>query len=195
MSRLFICILVAAAAVLGGCAHPVSLQSDTGALIGAGEGRKIDRKVALAVSDAQKAREITTPGGGGDKVSYYPYRDLETGLYVALAETFSSVTRANGPSDAKLAQDGTALVFIPEITTTSHSPSLFTWPPTIFTIQVEMVVRTPAGAPVAEIRAQGDGRAEFEEFKADFSLSAKRAAQDVLRKLIQAIQASADKLR
>ena len=58
-----------------------------------------------------------------------------------------------------------------------------------------MAVRTPAGAPVAQIKVQGEGRAEFDEFKSDFSLSAKRAAQDALRKLIKSIQDSADKFR
>lgn len=195
MTRWIALLLATAVVALGGCAHPISLQSDTGVLVHTGEGKKIDRKVALAVSDAQKSREVITPGGGGDKVSYYPYRDLETGLYVALSETFSGVTRISGPSDAKLAQEGAGLVFVPEITTNSHSPSLFTWPPTIFLIDIEMAVRTPAGAPVAQLKVQGEGRAEFDEFKSDFSLSAKRAAQDALRKLIKSLQDSADKFR
>lgn len=196
MSRLLAALLVIVAALAaGGCAHPISLQSDTTSLVGSGGGRKIERKVALAIPEARKAQEVTTPGGGGDKVSYFPYRDLQTGLYIALGETFSSVILANGPQDPKIAQEGATLVLTPDITTTSHSPSLLTWPPTIFGITIELKA-TAVGNPVAaEVRAQGEGRAEFDEFKADFSLSAKRAAQDVLKKLIQAIQASADKLR
>lgn len=196
MIRLFsvVATLVIAFA-MGGCAHPISLQADTGRLVGTGGGAKIDRKVALAISDAQRTREVTSAGGGGDQVSYFPYRDLETGLYVALSETFTSVTRVSAATDPKVAQEGVALVFAPEITTTSFSPSLLTWPPTVFTITIDASVRTAANAPVTQIRVQGEGRAEFDEFKSDFSLSAKRAAQDALRKLVDAIKAASAQLR
>jgi hypothetical protein len=192
---LYLVLSIVVALAAGGCAHPISLQADSGALVGAGGGVKIDRKVALAISDSQKSREVTTPGGGGDKVSYFPYRDLETGLYVALSETFSGVTKVGSATDPKVAQDGVALVFVPEITTTSYSPSPFTWPPTVFTVELDVAVRTAANAPVTQIRVQGEGRAEFDEFKSDFSLSAKRAAQDAVRKLIKVIQDNAAKLR
>lgn len=182
------------AAAAGGCAHPISLQGDTGVLVGAVAGPKIDRKVALAISEAQKAQQVTTAAGGGDKVSYFPYRDLETGLYVALSEAFTGVTRVSSPTDPKVAQDNATLVFVPEVTTTSYSPSLLTWPPTVFTIQIDASVRNAANAPVTQIRVQGEGRAEFDEFKSDFSLSAKRAAQDALRKLLEAIKARAASL-
>ena len=196
MTRL-LTLLTALVAVLalGGCAHPISLQSDTGTLVGLGGGRKIDRKVALAIPEAQKAREVTSAGGGGDQVSYFPYRDLETGLYVVLSESFTGVTRVGSVEDPKVAQEGASLVFVPEITTTSYSPSLLTWPPTVFTVTIDATVRTPANAVVTQVRAQGEGRAEFDEFKSDFSLSARRAAQDALRKFHEAIRAAAERLR
>jgi hypothetical protein len=31
------------------------------------------KKAAYYISDEDRAREVTTPGGGGDKVRYFPY--------------------------------------------------------------------------------------------------------------------------
>jgi hypothetical protein len=193
---LFAALAVVVAVGVGGCAHPISLQSDSAALVGSNKATpKIDRKAALAIADEAKKREVTTPGGGGDKVSYFPYRDLETGLYVAMSETFTSVSKVNGLSDPKIAQEGITLVLVPEITTQSHSPSLVTWPPTVFTIDVAATVKSPDNRTLKQFKVQGEGRAEFDEFKNDHSLSAKRAAMDMLNKLVKALNEHAAALR
>jgi hypothetical protein len=178
----------------GGCAHPISLATDAGTIAGTGTA-KIDRKVGLAITDEQKKREVTTPGGGGDKVSYFPYRDLESGLYFALSQSFSGVSRVSGASDPKVAADGLTLIIVPEITTQSHSPSMLTWPPTVFTIDLSCTVKDPQDRVVTQFRVQGEGRAEFDEFKSDTSLAAKRAAQDALKKLVKALGDNSAKLR
>ena len=179
---------------LTGCAHPVSLSSDVSKLMGSGA-NKIDRKVGLVVTDEQRRFEQTTPSGGGDKVSYLPYRDLESGLYVVLSENFAGVTRVAGVNDPKVAADGLAFLVLPAIATTSFSPSLVTWPPTIFTVAVTLSVVDPRNNPVTEVKVQGEGRAEFDDFKTDVSLSAKRAAEDVLKKLMKAINDISAQLR
>lgn len=195
MRLVCIALSLCVALILGGCAHPISLQADLAKLAGTGPSPKIDRKVALQVSDAQRALQLTSAGGGGDQVSYSPYKDLETGLYLVLSESFTQVSRVSSLSDPRLAQDGVTLVFVPEISATSYSPSIVTWPPTIFTLTVDGRFVTPANATVASVRVQGEGRAEYDEFKTDFSITSKRAAQDTLRKLMEAIKAAADKLR
>ena len=179
---------------LTGCAHPVSLSSDVSKLMGSGA-NKIDRKVGLVVTDEQRRFEQTTPSGGGDKVSYLPYRDLESGLYMVLSENFAGVTRVAGVNDPKVAADGLAFLVLPAIATTSFSPSLVTWPPTIFTVAVTLSVVDPRNNPVTEVKVQGEGRAEFDDFKTDVSLSAKRAAEDVLKKLMKAINDISAQLR
>ena len=63
-------------AVLAGCAHPISLSPDL-ARVTSATATKIDKKAGLSLADADRSREVTTPGGGGDKLSYFPYRDLE----------------------------------------------------------------------------------------------------------------------
>jgi hypothetical protein len=174
------------AAIISGCAHPISLAGNVASLAGTGTG-KLDKAVGLSMSDEDRKREVIGPGGGGDKVSYLPYRDLETGLYIALSETFARVSRVNGLSDPKVKADGLNYVVTPSIATTSFSPSIFTWPPTIFTIELTCKVVDDDGKAVTEVRALGEGRAEFDEFKGDFSLSAKRAADDAFKKLVKAL--------
>lgn len=174
---------------LGGCAHPLTLSPNLGAMAGTVE-KKIDKRVGLLIADADRQLQVTTPGGGGDKVSYFPYRDLEPALYFALSESFTSVARVNSATDPKVAAERLQYVIKPNIQTTSFSDSVITWPPTIFTIDLTVKVNDPAGTPVTEVRVVGEGRASFDEFKGQFGLSANRAADDAVKKLIQAIGSS-----
>ncbi|EHR72646.1 hypothetical protein BurJ1DRAFT_3843 [Burkholderiales bacterium JOSHI_001] len=195
MKRLFQTLCSFAMVLLvTGCAHPISLSADVAALSGTGNA-KVDRKVGMVMNDDMRKREVISPGGGGDKVSYQPYRDLETGLYVALSESFSGVARVSGPADAKVQAEGLQLLVTPSIATTSYSPSLVTWPPTVFTVELTCSITDAQNKPVTEVKVQGEGRAEFDEFKADFSLSAKRASADALKKLVKALGDAAAKLR
>ncbi len=185
---------VLAVAALTGCAHPISLSTDASRLMGSGQ-VKVDRKVGLVVTDDQRKQEVVTPGGGGDKVSYLPYRDLEGGLYTVLSETFANVARVSGPSDPKIAAEGVNVLVVPVVSTTSFSPSIVTWPPTVFTVELNLSFNDLQNKPVTQVRVQGEGRAEFDEFKSDHSLAAKRAAEDALKKLLKAVAEAAARLK
>lgn len=188
-ARIVLCAALAIISLLTGCAHPISLQSDLAAVI-ALEPAKINKKAGLSIAEADRGREVITPGGGGDKVSYHPYRDLEVGIYTAMSRVFSSVTKVNGVSDPKVAAEGLQLVVAPSITTNSSSSSAFTWPPTQFSVDLNCKVLDPQGSLVTEIKVSGTGKAEFSEFKSDFSLSAKRAVDDALGQLVKALSES-----
>lgn len=124
-----------------------------------------------------------TPGGG-DKIRYFPYRDLETGLYKVLAGTFTSVTRlGKAPTAENLHAEGVAFAITPKITTQSNSDSILTWPPTSFTVELECRTVAESGSEIASTRVVGFGNATFDEFKSDFPLAAKRASTDALNKL------------
>lgn len=181
-------------AALGGCAHPISLAGNAVALTGTGTG-KLDRAVGLSITEEDRKREVTGPAGGGDKVTYQPYRDLETGLYIALSETFARVSRITGINDPKVKSDALDYIITPSIATTSFSPSLMTWPPTIFTVELTCKVVDAAGKAMTEVRVMGEGRAEFDEFKSDVSLAAKRASDDALKKLVKALSDAKPQLR
>jgi hypothetical protein len=190
MKRLMLIAGLVLAALLTGCAHPISVTADMAQIRGSGAA-KVDKTVGLYIAPEDRTREVITAGGGGDKVSYILYRDLESGIYKAMSEVFASVVKVDAPNDAaKLAKDNVQLVITPKITTNSSSDSLLTWPPTQFTIDLFCKVTDRSGAAVKEVRASGTGRAEFSKFKSDFSLSAKRAAQLAMADLVKALEAT-----
>lgn len=177
-------------AILTGCAHPISLTSDLNQL--SAPATRIDKKVALYIKNENRTLEVTTPGGGGDKVSYFPYRDLETGIYRVLSDHFDRVSVLKSEAETQdLAKNNLNFLIEPVITTQSSSDSAFTWPPTLFTIELKCAVRDTSGATLTELRGYGEGRATFSEFKSDLSLSARRAAEAALIDLSKAIEQSA----
>ncbi len=179
----------AVCAALFGCAHPITLNPDLQAIQNKA-GAPIDQKVGFYISDASKALEVTTPGGGGDKVRYFPYRDMEAGFYKALSEAYKSVSKTNGPRMTdEMRNAGISLLLVPEITTTSSSSSAFTWPPTQFTVKLAVAVLDSANQLVRTLTVTGEGKAEFDEFKSNFSLSTVRASNDALAKLVAALTA------
>lgn len=144
----------------------------------------INKSVAYYISTEQRAQQVTTPGGGGDKVTYKPYKDMESGLYAVLSNVFGDVTALNSPADsAAIAKHNVAYIVTPEITTDSSSDSAMTWPPTRFTVTLTCNVTDVAGQAVLSRKVVGEGHAEFSEFKHDFSLSSKRATEDALLKM------------
>jgi hypothetical protein len=170
-----------------GCAHPINIAPNMALVKGEGIA-KIDKKVGYHISDASKALEVTGPGGGGDKIRYFPYRDFEAGFYMALNEVFTEVTRVSDPKDtAMLKKDGVSLLITPEIETQSSSPSLLTWPPTKFTLNLSCKVVDASGSVLDTVRVRGEGQAEFSEFKNNFSLAATRASNEALTRLIKAL--------
>ena len=185
IGKLFLSALALVA--LFGCAHPISMKPNLNAIKAEGA-VVIDKQVGYHIPDASIALEITSPGGGGDKVRYFPYRDMEAGFYKVLSEAFKGVTKVVNPKDsAEIAKSGVTLLITPEITTTSFSPSIVTWPPTVFTVTLNCVVVDAKGQKLTTVRVQGDGLAEFSEFKGNFSLSAVRASEDALKKLMKAL--------
>lgn len=184
-------ILAAGLATLGalvGCAHPITITPDVAKISGSGAPRST-KAVAFYVSDEDMKREVTTEGGGGDKISYFPYRDLDTAIYKSLGEVYENVTKLSAPAAAAGAT-GPVYVFTPKITTTSSSSSAFTWPPTDFTVDLVCKVTDAKGAPVTEIAVTGTGKASFNEFKSDFALSSRRASEDAMKKFIAALETS-----
>lgn len=177
-------------ALITGCAHPISIVPDINK-VAAAPG-KINKTAAYYISPEDLSKEVETGGGGGDKVKYAPYRDLDAGLYFAFSQVFDSVVKLKSPTDP--AAQGVKLVIKPSITTTSSSDSMLTWPPTQFSVDIACTVSDPNGKTLVTTHSTGQGAATFSEFKADFALSAKRASQDALNKLVRDL-AAADALR
>jgi uncharacterized membrane protein YoaK (UPF0700 family) len=92
------------------------------------------------------------------------------------------------PTDVEvLAKQGVSVVARTEISTQSSSDSFITWPPTFFQVQLSCTFTDISGTTIAQTFITGTGNAEFSEFKSDFSLAGKRAAEDALKKMQWAI--------
>ena len=181
------CAAVAALIGLAGCAHPIQIATDKSAPATPAQ-KKVDKNIGFVIPDPLLTKEVTTPGGGGDKVSYLPYRDLEVPLYSTLSNVFANATKLKAPDDrAAIEKAQLAYILTPEISTDSSSESALTWPPTRFTINLTCTVTDLSGKVVFKQVVSGQGNAEFSEFKRNFSLSAQRASENVLINLQKAL--------
>ena len=182
-------LILVLAAFLGACAHPIvisPLETPTRS-----DASLSSIKVAYVITDADRNKQVTTEGGGGDKINYFPYRDLEKAIRDALRSVYLDVFAIKSPSDSgAIKENDISFIFAPEISTSSNSQSIFTWPPTQFTIDLSCYVTDPVGNAISRIRVVGSGAAEFSEFKSDFGLAGRRAASDLSNKLKQEISAN-----
>jgi hypothetical protein len=183
---------IATCLVLFGCAHPISMNPELSSVAGNSTAR-INKHVGYYIPEASRALEVITPGGGGDKVRYFPYRDMDAGFYKALGEVFTGVTKVSNPQDAAaISSSGITMLIVPEISTTSSSESMFTWPPTQFSVTLDCKVLDAHGKSITNIKVQGHGQAEFSDFKSNHSLAAGKASTDALQKLVKALAESTE---
>lgn len=176
--------VLAVPVLMAACAHPITLKSDLDKIPAVKSEQKIQKSVGYYIEPILLASEVTTPGGGGDKVKYFPYQDIEPGFFKVLSNVFKDVNRL------KSAQDGEAIskydisfIFTPVLQTNSSSQSALTWPPTRFWTELTCKITDKNGQLIVEKKVIGDGAAQFEEFTKDFSLSARRSTEDLLQKL------------
>ena len=194
MNRFANCVVIVLASLtMFGCARPMNMKPDLSALKTPAGLKVIDKQVGFHIPEALLAMEVTSPGGGGDQVRYFAYRDIEPGLYQVFSEAFRRVSKVKDLKNvAGLKTDGVSLLITPVVTTTSFSESAFTWPPAMFTVTLVCTVTDLAGNSVQTLSVTGEGRATFDEFKSNFSLAAVRAANDALAKLLKAFGESAE---
>jgi hypothetical protein len=170
-----------------GCAHPIVINPTQ--TPPRNEAALIAKKVAYVMTDENRNKQVITNGGGGDKVSYFPYRDLEKSIRDALRAAYEDVFVVKSATDEEaIKQNNIAYIFTPDITTFSSSESLMTWPPTKFTVEMSLSVTDAAKNDVTTFKLQGVGFAEFSEFKADFGLAGRRASSEAASKLYEQIK-------
>ncbi|HUL41101.1 MAG TPA: hypothetical protein VLV32_04240 [Burkholderiales bacterium] len=180
------CFIIAVVVVTG-CAHPMVISPDI-SKIERDNTQPIDKNVGYYMAPDAREKAVTTPGGGGDMVTYQPYKDIEAGFYKMLSNVFKNVTVLKSSNDAAtISKQSISYVITPVIATNSSSSSILTWPPTRFTVTLTCNIADSHGKPVTIISVTGEGQAEFDEFKHNFSLSGERAAQDALLKMQRAL--------
>ena len=193
MNALRLTLILLVIAGTGGCAHPMIIKPEMQALAATPNGERIEKNVGMYISAANRQKEVTTPGGGGDKVTYRPYADLETGLYKVLTDVFQNVEVLNAPPNSEAIQSKSlAYIFEPEVTTTSSSSGVLTWMATDFSVQLTCKITDAQGQSVSTVSSTGSGHADFSELKSNFSLAGQRASQDALVKLRTSLAQSAD---
>ncbi len=176
--------------ILSACAHPIVITPEL-AKLDRKDVSTIDKNVAYVISKSDRDKEVITPGGGGDKVKYYPYKELEGAIQKVLSNVFGKVIALDSIGDAQFIRDNNIkFLFQPAIKTMSSSPSAFTWPPTDFTVDLTCIAVDANGKEVWKKSIVGKGHAEFAEFKSDLSLSAKRASEDAFLQFQREINSS-----
>jgi hypothetical protein len=178
---------------LAGCAHPMIVRPDIDRLAVVAEGSRVPKTVGLYISPEKLNKEVISSGGGGDKVSYRPYADMEAGLYRVLGNVFQDAEVLKSMSDVDtIAKHSVVYVAVPEITTTSSSSGVLTWMATDFTVQLTCKFTDVAGRPVTSLSSTGTGHAEYAELKHNVSLAGERASEDALAKLQTSLQQSTE---
>lgn len=178
---------------LGACAHPITITPRTEHL--PYTRGTVEQSVAYVISHKDLERQMITSGGGGDQLSYYPYRDLESGLFQVLSSVYSRVTLVRSATDSDaIRKNKVSMIFLLDISTSSSSDSILFWPPTDFSVSIKYSVRDVAGKVLHEGSVLGQGHASSSEFLGEMSLvslAAKRAGEDALRRFAQQVQNAA----
>lgn len=173
-------------ALLGGCAHPISIAPS----IPAAESKNsphqlVNAKIGYYIPDEALSREVTTPGGGGDNVRYFPYRDAEAGYRKMLENTFTSVSKVPQPTGSKESQaNELSFVIEPELVTNSGSTGFFTWPPTNFSVDLTSRIRDSSGKLLASPRVIGAASVgSILDMSGNFGITGQNAMADALLKM------------
>ena len=187
MNKIILLTIIVCSAFLSGCAHQIQINPSTSAF--SESENKIDKVVGYYLSEEDRKKIVKTPGGGGDDITYTPYKDTESVLFTVLSNKFKDVYLIKSLEDETFIKENEIkFIFIPKIVTQSSSSSPFTWPPTKFTVDLTVKALDVNGDIVWQKQIQKTGEAEFDEFKADFSLSARRATEQVFLQLAKDIE-------
>jgi hypothetical protein len=175
--------------VISGCAHNIKISPEQ---TPASTQPKSKTVVAYYVSAADKSLKSTTPGGGGDKVSYQLAKDMEYGFFNVLNGAYETVKVLEASHDVeKMKTDGIALTFEPKFTSTSSGSSMMIWPADKFSITVQCKAYNNVGTVILDKAFTGQGTATSKELMGNFALAANKAAADVLDQIKKEISSNA----
>jgi len=170
---------------MSGCSHKISLSPSLNELREVKVGNNIDVNVGYYISNEDKKAEVTTPGGGGDKVKYTPYKDIEAALNTMLSRKFSRVYSLNSMNNKNIIETkNIKYIFTTNIHTNSSSSNILIWPPTDFSIDLTCKAVNTNNQKIWEETVSGKGYANSGELMENFSLSAKRATKEAFSKML-----------
>ena len=189
--HLLLIISILSILLFTGCSHKISINPSLKQIRATPIEKKIDLNVGYYISKYNRNLKVITPAGGGDKVEYMPYKDTESALNTVLSKVFNRVYSLELIGNKTYIESKKIkYIFIPTITTNSSSESIFTWPPTKFTVTLKCEAINLDGIKVWEETVHEKGRAELDEFKNNFSLSAQRATQKAFQSMLNKLKKS-----
>lgn len=177
-------LITIAVAFLAGCAHPISVVPPD--VVRSSEmPDRIKKKVGVFISPDSLSLEVVTPGGGGDSVSYFPYRDLENGYHKMLGNVFEDVVQVTKPNDPiEFQRGGISYVISPAIITNSGSTSLVGFAPTNFTADLTSNIRDASGNLLFNPRVIGNASATVSlGIGVNHGVAGQMAIKDALQKM------------
>lgn len=185
MKPFSILVATALAFLVTGCAHPIRITPNMATLDrSAIASPRIIASAGFYIPPTAITTEVTTQGGGGDNVRYFPYRDIEIGFQKILSNVFTNVTTLSSVPVPGSGKPSTVdYIIVPEIVTTSGGSGLFTWPPTSFTVDLSSSIRDREGQLLSTVRVVGVGSAETGERISEHSIAGRRAMEDALLKM------------
>lgn len=187
------CVVLAFAMLLGACSatHPITIIPNP--TLPEKRQSFSDKNAGYVMTDVERDTIVETAGGGSDKVSYAPYKDLEQGLRLMLKGLYRDVFPVNSAQDAEtLKANDISIVFTPEIQTASSSKSSPAWAPSQFTVVITATATDPAKKVLATVQGVGEGTAAYMDFLHNPGLSGRRAAEAALIDLAAKIRANPD---
>ena len=177
-------LIAIAAAFLSGCAHPISVVPPD-VVRTSDMPDRIKKKVGVFISPESLSLEVATPGGGGDSVKYFPYRDLENGYHKMLGNVFEDVvqvTKLNDPIGFQ--RGGISFVISPAIITNSGSTSLVGFAPTNFTADLTSNITDASGNLLFSPRVVGNASANVNlGIGVNHGIAGQMAIKDALQKM------------
>lgn len=194
MRKIFSLLLLVFVVVITmtGCTHKIEMAPNVEKITDSVSDVNIkEYNVAYHIRSYEQDAYVVTPGGGGDKVGYYPYNDTEHAFRGILSTVFKKVYKIDDMYNKDFIQNkNIRFIFTYNLKTNSSSDSVMTWPPTKFTISLDCKAIDKNGNTVWQETVSDEGKASFSEFKNDFSLAARRASENVFTKLLFNINSS-----
>jgi hypothetical protein len=169
---------------LFGCTHTINISSNLNSVKNKSE--ITNKKIGFYISPANRDKEVTDSTTGGDKVAYYPYRDLESSIYKVLFEAFKDVRKMDSfPSESVLKEQGVSYVFIPEVITEASNDSIFFWPPTRFKINLGVKAIDSKGQIAWTKNFEKTGEATRDEWRENFGAAGSKANELVMKEFLE----------
>ena len=170
-----------------GCTHKINITPNNEKIIN--RDYEIDKKnynVAYYIEEPNLI--FVTKAGGGDSVSYLAYKETEAAFRSVLVKHFNKVYSIDNLNDKQFLSDkNIKIIFNYKLETYSYSEgvnNILFWPPTKFIITINIKAINIEDKIKWEKILTGEGNALSNEFMGDFSISGKKATENVFNKLL-----------